>query len=459
MTSDTTRAREIFELLGEIPKIDIHTHLTADRLMARGLDDVLLYHMVNSELYAATHLEGESPAGARVPEDRDDATAAARIRAVIGSLPQIRGTSMGWLTRRILKDLYDWTEEPTERSWMELDRRIRERNRDDGARGRELLSKLAIRRTGTEIARRADGRADDLFQYALEWAFFARPQWERAGEAGQADMPLFELERAWNAKTPELPVGVTMRRDERPALARVIRSVDDLEEAVRHYVRLIPRDRILATAQHISTDIDYVPVAKRDLARAIRRRESAGPRELGLYASAILGSFLRQLEESAPGLVFQFSLGAEPLPYESAGRLRPETIGHVAKMIAAHPRIRFMCFNASRHGHQSLCTLVRELPNFSLAGYWWHSFFPTAMEDLASERLDMVPLVKQCDYLTDAYCVDWVYGKDLLIRRTYAELFARRMEQGQIDRADVEHIAKWIFFEAPRKLLGFTAQG
>ena len=31
--------REVYELLSSCPKIDIHTHLTANRLMARGLDD------------------------------------------------------------------------------------------------------------------------------------------------------------------------------------------------------------------------------------------------------------------------------------------------------------------------------------------------------------------------------------------------------------------------------------
>jgi hypothetical protein len=68
----------------------------------------------------------------------------------------------------------------------------------------------------------------------------------------------------------------------------------------------------------------------------------------------------------------------------------------------------------------------------------------------------MVPMAKQCDYMTDAYCVDWVYGKDLLLLGAYTELFARRIESGQFSRADVGEIARWIFLEAPRRLLGFS---
>ncbi len=59
-------------------------------------------------------------------------------------------------------------------------------------------------------------------------------------------------------------------------------------------------------------------------------------------------------------------------------------------MIARHPGIRFQCFLSSAHANQALCTLARELPNFSLAGYWWHNFFPSFIERVMSERLDML---------------------------------------------------------------------
>src|SRR5206468_1235702 len=75
-------------------------------------------------------------------------------------------------------------------------------------------------------------------------------------------------------------------------------------------------------------------------------------------------------------IVFQFSFGAEPLPFETGSRLSQQTISQVAAMIARHPKLRFQCFLSSRHANQSLCTLARELSNFSLAGYWWHNFFP-----------------------------------------------------------------------------------
>ena len=51
---DTSKiAYELETALAEVPVIDVHTHLVGGRLGARGLHDVLLYHMVVSDLYAA----------------------------------------------------------------------------------------------------------------------------------------------------------------------------------------------------------------------------------------------------------------------------------------------------------------------------------------------------------------------------------------------------------------------
>jgi hypothetical protein len=103
-------------------------------------------------------------------------------------------------------------------------------------------------------------------------------------------------------------------------------------------------------------------------------------------------AFLSALEEHGDEIVFQFSLGAEPLPFETVSRLSQATIAQLAEMIARHPKLRFQCFLSSRHANQSLCTLARELPNLSLAGYWWHNFFPDVIRQVIAERLDMLPL-------------------------------------------------------------------
>ena len=429
------------EALAEIPMLDPHTHLVGGKLGARGLNDVLLYHMVITDLYAAG-----CPTGARLtqfPQWPGEAECHARIVEALPYLPHIRNTSSCWAVRRILADLYDWRDPITADNWRRLDARIRERA-DDRSWHHEILDRLKIRRTGTEIARRGSGADDARLQYALEWGFFTRCQW------GEFDTALYELEGCWG-KTPASPSPIVAGA--RPPTERAIRTLEDAHAAIAHYVNSIPYNQIISTATHISTDISYQPISESEMAAALTRRPEAGAVERDIYASYINEAFLTALERHADQIVFQFSFGAEPLPYETASRLSQTTIAQLAEMIGRHPRLRFQCFLASRHANQSLCTLARELPNLSLAGYWWHNFFPEAIRQTIAERLDMLPLNKQIGFFSDAYCVEWTYGKTILVRKQLARVLAEKIEQTQLTFDEAVGMARAILFESPQTLL------
>jgi len=427
--------------LGEIPILDVHTHLVGGKLAARGLHDVLLYHMVVSDLYAAG-----CPTGARLtqfPAWPDEAEAHARIKEAIPHLKHIQNTSAFWGVRIILEDLYGWTEPIAESNWRALDGMIRERS-DDRAWAHAILDRARINRTGTELARRGGGEDDDRLQYALEWGFFTRCQW------GEFDTALYELERCWGRK-PESPSPIGAGA--RPMHERFIRTVAYVHAAIDHYVTSIPYKQILSTATHLSTDIDYRPVTDDEMERALAGRDQAGPLERDCYASYVNEAFLTALERQDQPIVFQFSFGAEPLPFETASRLSQRTIGQVAGMIGRHPGLRFQCFLSSRHFNQSMCTLARELPNLSLAGYWWHNFFPDAIAQVMRERLEMVPSNKQVGFFSDAYCAEWSYAKAKVVRRILARVLGERIELGQFDRAGALAFARAILYESPQTLL------
>src|SRR5262249_27823404 len=153
---------------------------------------------------------------------------------------RIRNTSSAWGLRRILSDLYDWHEPVTSDNWPRLDALIRERE-DDRSWHHSILDRLCIHRTGTELARREGGVDDDRREYALEWGFFTRCQW------GEWDTAFFELERCWG-RTPESPSPIA--KGGRAKADRTIESLEDVHDAVRHYVGAIPYGRVLSTATH-----------------------------------------------------------------------------------------------------------------------------------------------------------------------------------------------------------------
>jgi hypothetical protein len=434
-------AQRMIGRVSALPAIDAHTHLVDGKLAARGLHDVLLYHMAVSDLYAAG-----CPSGARLtqyPGWPSTEEAHARIQEALPFLRYVRGTAIAEGIRIILRDLYGWTEEITAENWRGLDGMVRERA-DDRAWQREVARRAGITRFSTELARSGAGADADIFDYSLEWAFFTRCQW------GEHDTALYELERCWG-REPESPAPIGSGA--RPATERVIRSLEDVRDAVDWYVGHIPFDRVLSSATHFSTDIDYRLVSDAEMKAALARRASAGPSERDVYASYINEAFINALEPHADRIVFQFSLAAEPLPFETASRLSQRTIGQLAEIIGRHPRMRFMCHLSSLHANQSLCTLCRELPNFSLAGYWWHSFFPAMARRVMDERLDMLPTNRQVGFFSDAYCLEWTYAKSVMVRRELARVLAARVDDGRLDEETAVGIAAEILLDTPRDLM------
>ncbi|MBI3923546.1 MAG: hypothetical protein HY318_19160 [Armatimonadetes bacterium] len=440
--SSQTLVRDLEEGLAALPVLDAHTHLVGGNLGARGLHDLLLYHMVISDLYGAG-----CPSGARLTEYPGwptDEEAHARLQEALPYLPYLQNTSTFWGVRMILSDLYDWTEPITADNWRRLDDKVRERA-DDRTWHHSILDRLNIKRTCTEWARRGNGEEDERLQYSLEWGMFTRCQW------GEFDTALYDLERCWG-RQPESPAPI--KGGLRPPTERTIHTLDDVHDAVKYYADAIPYGKILSTATSVSGEFDYRLVSEAEMAAALKSRSEAGVAERDTYASYVNEAFLSELEKHGDEIVFQFSLGAEPLPFETASRLPQRTLGQLAEIVARHPRLRFQCFVSSRHANQSLCTMARELPNFSLAGYWWHNFFPGAIRQVMEERLDMVPTNKQVGFFSDAYCLEWTYGKALLVRKQMAHVLAQKIEQGQYSFEESLRIARAILFETPQTLLG-----
>jgi hypothetical protein len=437
-----TAVRRMEEALGELPVLDVHTHLCGAKLAAQGLHDVLLYHMIVSELYAAG-----CPSGARLtqfPNWPSRKEAHERIREALPYLRFIQNTSGWWGVRIILGDLYDWHEPITADNWRRLDDLVRERT-GDPSWPRSVLRRVNIQRSCAEYCRRGAGEGDDVLQYSLEWGMFMRSQW------GEYDTAVYDLERTWG-RPPEQPV--TIGGGSRPAPDRVIKTLDDVHAAIEHYTDSIPYDQVISTATGISTDIDYSLPSDKEMADALKRRARAGPKDRDIYAAYIGEAFLAALEKQGDRILFQFSFGAEPLPFETASRLSQKTLGQLATIVSRHPGLRFQCFVSSRHANQTLCTMCRELPNFSLSGFWWHNFFPDTIRHVMTERLDMVPLNKQVGFFSDAYTVEWAYAKAIIVRKQMAQVLAEKVAQGQYSSKDAVAIAREILFETPQTLVG-----
>ncbi|MDO8685820.1 MAG: hypothetical protein Q7J78_04015 [Clostridiales bacterium] len=443
MNTLNTLKTDIYNRLLDIPLLDIHTHMDASHLGARGLHDILLYHMVISDLYSAG-----CPDGSRLTEEPSEDEVESRIKRALPYIKYIQNTSCFWGVRTILKDLYGWKQPITEENWKEIHLIISEKSKNPSW-AREILKRAGIARVCTELWRGHGGIADDVLQYSLEWAFFTRCQW------GQFDTALLELENAWGQEEPGAPLPVTMDRSSLK-LKKVIKTIEDVKEAVKHYCDRIPYDKVLSSASHFSTDISYRHVTKEEMEQALSNRHVAGVKERDIYSNYINEQYLSEIEASGKDIVLQFSMGAEPLPFETGSKLRTETIFELAQIFSRHSGIKFSIFLSNEHQNQTMCTLARELPNVSMAGYWWHNFFPGTIRKVINERLDMLAANKQFGFFSDAYCADWAYAKAFIVRKQIAEVLVGKIEQGQYTEEQALDIARQILNETPQMLLKMT---
>lgn len=415
-----------------VPAFDAHTHLDVKHLTARGLHDILLYHMVVSDLYSAG-----CPDGMRLSEEPDENEAVFRLERAVPYIKYIQNTSCFWLVKTILRDLYDWDEPITEKNWHIIHDKIKNKGvSPDWAR--EIMKKANIIKTNTELWRGRDGSFNDLMCYSLEWSFFTRAQW------GRFDTALIELEHAWNHDKPVPPLPVTVTEDIL-RFSKKIKSIDDVKAAIKHYLDKIPFDRIITIASHLSTDISYRQVTLAEMEAALRIRSSAGPAERDIYANFIFEEFLKEFVCRDIDMPLQFSLAAEPLPYETGSKMCCKTPFELAEILARFPGIKFNFFVANMAQNQIFCTLARELPNLSLTGYWWHNFFPSFISQVLSERLDMLAINKQVGFFTDAYCMEWCYAKAGIIRDITAGELIKRIQRGQFSKKTAREVAEMLF--------------
>ena len=399
------------EAVFNIEAIDIHTHLDVNHLSASGLHDILLYHMVVSDLYSAG-----CPDGGRMSEEPDDNEIEERIIRALPYIKYIQNTACYWATRTILKDLYDFDEPLTDKNWHVIHDKIKKSF--SMAHGRDIMKKANIIAANTELWRGRCGSCDDIISYSLEWSFFTRAQW------GRNDSALLELEHAWNHDEPCPPLPVTSTA-EQLNFRKKIRTLADAEEAMTHYISKIPFDKIVTIASHISTDINYRPVTACEMEKALKNRENATEADRDVYANYIFEDFLNKFEATGIDMALQFSMAAEPLPFETGSIMRSETPFELARIMNAHPNIHFNFHIANAAVNQTFCTIAREIPNLSLNGYWWHNFFPSFIKKILYERLDMVAMNKIVGHFTDAYCMEWAYVKSKIIRTFTAEVLAK----------------------------------
>ena len=93
-----------------------------------------------------------------------------------------------------------------------------------------------------------------------------------------------------------------------------------------------------------------------------------------------------------------------------------------------------------------------------MGGLWWYNFRASTYRASMGYRLEGLPPAKCVLVFSDARCIEWCYGKVLLVKHLLAEFLSDRIERGWLGRDDALWVARqWLYGAAAPRYAGRAA--
>ena len=313
----------------------------------------------------------------------------------------MRNTAMAWCFYRILRDLYDFHDPHlTEANYRDVCDRVIASGRDPSWPNHILRDRCNIRTVVTSLGNRsADlARNPDNVLYMLDAHYLFCP-----GVATDLT-PFF--------------AGRTKKCEYHEALSAVLGEHAGTPERLAQLVRDWLERTIVGRVRFSNT---FIPIEQRFLAPDDARTRIALKRAVtdATLSDEDVDALVRFVTWEVLGWhsdhkkAFQIAVGAEYFICDgkSIPRFQESWTSEMARAFHQFGGIRFDLMMASTVLTHEIAVLARQFPNVYLSGYWWHNFFPTTIEAIISQRVQMVPMTKFGGFLCDAYYVEWTYGK------------------------------------------------
>ena len=231
-------------------------------------------------------------------------------------------------------------------------------------------------------------------------------------------------------------------------------------DALRAAVDKVVRRQLDILALTIWLPPDFIWREAEDAAvrRAVERLRTpaASPSDRDVFVTRALCCALDVLRESGPKRV-QVFMGAEvKLPHRSISIGSGLFGRELCKLFEAYPDIRFDLTTAAHIHTQDICIIAKHFPNVGVAGYWWHTLYPSFIREIIECRFDIVPSNKITAFFSDAYHAEWCYPKLKLVRKLLTEVLTAKVLAGDYSEDYAVDLARQALFENPKDLYGIT---
>jgi len=410
--------RELLEEIDRIPMVDIHSHIRADSPAASDLSDIALYHCIRTELESG----GAGPAVL----DTDDAKK--RVLRAAEQMHLIANTTTYWCLTQILADLYG-SEESLHKSDIEaLWEKVRKTASDDEW-PRQVLDQANVPKA----------------LMACDWR-------KRVPRASGSFIPILRLDTLVNeahmARTCDSLGEVTGQQ---------IYEVSDLKKAIGRLFEQSREAGAVAAAVAVEPATDFAEGDRGETERIlslIQLGQKTNREDRRAIRSYVMDQVLKACADFEMPLQLMLGITRVRSADRRIAAYNPDMVAMYLDLFTRHSGVTFDVLSASEQLNHELAVVARLLPNVYLSGCWWYQVFPERARSMIRERAQMLPMTKSCGFLSDAYCVEWVYGKARLTRRELAFALSGMVQEGYLSMGAAVETATCYLDTNPMRIYG-----
>lgn len=406
---------DLRERLKDVPVVDIHTHIDPEKPWAEEPESIILYHYIVTEL-----------ATAGVPRETLEQRDMPRI---LKNMRMIRNTSTYWCLLRILKDIFGLDEDClTPERWNETREKIK-----GAIAGKSSWARQIFKRTGVK-------RAFITMDYASPI-----PRYDPDMFVGSLRVdPLISRISKANLDRLSGRVGVETETPE------------DLSDALAELFDIF-HGHIKTVTVSLQPEDMFKPPDRFEACEALKRIYSDLPlreEDARALSSYVIHEVMRLCEEN--GLVVQLMLGvrrpvpgASPPDYAIVVHEKEALTNYCRNLFSRFREVRFDLIVACELQTHEVAVVAKNYPNVYFSGFWWYNFYPSIIRRSLTERLQILPRNKICGFFSDAYVVEWIYGKLCLVKDEITHALADMVEWGYYSKELAYELAEDLLYRNP----------
>lgn len=127
----------------------------------------------------------------------------------------------------------------------------------------------------------------------------------------------------------------------------------------------------------------------------------------------------------------------------------PQRIIRLYPLFDRYTAIDFEIINAAAGDNLDVLQAARVFPNVHPGGLWWFNFRASTYQGVFQQRFEALPTNRSTIVASDARCIEWLYGKVLLIKSLLARFLDQQMASGWTDLEGAGRAADdWLFNSA-----------